>query len=260
VRVVSVHPDVIVVTSAIWQTTCTVVRGGDEAFVIDSPVLPEELEALPSVVDQVGYSFAGLLATHADWDHLLGRLAFPDSALGCAESSAQRLSAEPGEAHRRLRAFDDEHYLARPAPLSLGQVQALPVPGHCDVGDRALDLYPAVGHTADGMAIWAAWASTMIAGDYLSPVEIPMISEGGSLDAYRATLEGLRGVVDRADWVIPGHGGPVEGPRAAELLEEDLEYLAALPERGEDAPLPARRDGPEQRRIHARNVGRLAPA
>jgi glyoxylase-like metal-dependent hydrolase (beta-lactamase superfamily II) len=258
VRVVSVHQDVIVVTSAIWQTTCTIVRGGDEAFVIDSPVLPEELEALPAVVEQVGFTFAGLLATHADWDHLLGRLAFPDAALGCAESSAERLDAEPGAAHRRLRAFDDEHYVKRPAPLSLGQIQVLPVPGHCDVGERSLDLHPAVGHTADGMAIWVPWAATLVAGDYLSPVEIPMISEGGSLDAYRATLEGLRRVVDQAEWVVPGHGGPVEGPRVATLLEEDLEYLAALAERGEDAPLPARRDGPEQRRIHERNLAALA--
>ena len=164
------------------------------------------------------------------------------------------MTAEPGEAHRRLREFDDEHYLSRPAPLSLGQVQALPVPGHCDIGDRAVDLHPAVGHTADGMAIWAGWAATLVAGDYLSPVEIPMISPGGSVDAYRATLEGLRGVVDRAEWVIPGHGGPVEGSRAASLLEEDLEYLAALAASGADAPLPARRDGPEQRRIHERNV------
>jgi glyoxylase-like metal-dependent hydrolase (beta-lactamase superfamily II) len=254
VRAVSVHPDVVIVTSAIWQTTCTILRGGDEAFVIDSPVLPEELEALPAVVEQVGFSFAGLLATHADWDHLLGRLAFPDAALGCAETSAARLTAEPGEAHRRLRAFDDEHYLSRPAPLSLGQVQALPVPGHCDIGDRAVDLHPAVGHTADGMAIWAGWAATLVSGDYLSPVEIPMISPGGSVGAYRATLEGLRGVVHRAEWVIPGHGGPVEGSRAASLLEEDLEYLAALDALRADAPLPARRDGPEQRRIHERNV------
>jgi glyoxylase-like metal-dependent hydrolase (beta-lactamase superfamily II) len=260
VRVVSVHPDVIVVTSAIWQTTCTVVRGGDEAFVIDSPVLPEELEALPAVVEQVGFTFAGLLATHADWDHLLGRLAFPEAALGCAETSAARLAAQPGDAHRRLREFDDEHYLSRPAPLSLGQVQALPAPGHCDVGDRSLDLYPAVGHTADGMAIWVPWANTLVAGDYLSPVEIPMVSEGGSVATYRQTLEGLRGVVDGAEWCVPGHGGPIEGSRAATLLEEDLKYLAALAADGEDAALPARRDGPEQRRIHSRNVARLAAA
>ena len=72
-RVVSLHPDVLVATSRIWQTTCTIVRGsvapakpdtgaagtsgpltvhvsegapgaGAETFAIDSPVLPDELE------------------------------------------------------------------------------------------------------------------------------------------------------------------------------------------------------------------------
>ncbi|MEA2301846.1 MAG: hypothetical protein QOE44_2381, partial [Solirubrobacteraceae bacterium] len=63
-RAVALHPDVIVVTSRVWQTTCTIVRSGDEAFVIDSPVYPDELAALPALLDQAGFGFSGLLATH----------------------------------------------------------------------------------------------------------------------------------------------------------------------------------------------------
>jgi len=160
VRIAALHPDVLVATSAFFQTTCTIVRSGDECFVIDSPVHPEELEVLPAVLQQAGFSFSGVLATHADWDHLLGRLAFPDAALGCAETSAARLTAEPGAAARALRMFDDEQYVQRPRPLSMGQVQALPVPGHLGVGEQELELHPADGHTADGMAVWIGWAST----------------------------------------------------------------------------------------------------
>ena len=134
-RVVGLHSDVLVATSRVWQTTCTIVRSGEECFVIDSPVFPDELEVLPAVLEHAGFALSGLLATHADWDHLLGRLAFPGAALGVAETTAARLTAEPGAAARELRAFDDEHYVDRPAPLSLGQVQALPVPGHCEIGD-----------------------------------------------------------------------------------------------------------------------------
>ncbi|MEA2155803.1 MAG: hypothetical protein QOE11_1943, partial [Solirubrobacteraceae bacterium] len=47
-RVVGLHRDVLVVTSRVWQTTCTIVRNGEECFVIDSPVFPDELEALPA--------------------------------------------------------------------------------------------------------------------------------------------------------------------------------------------------------------------
>src|ERR1700730_2737086 len=104
---VGVHPDVIVATSRVWQTTCTIARAGDEGFVIDSPVYPDELELLPALLEQARFPFSGLLATHGDWDHLLGRLAFPGSPLGCAETTAARLTAEPGAAARELRAFDE---------------------------------------------------------------------------------------------------------------------------------------------------------
>jgi glyoxylase-like metal-dependent hydrolase (beta-lactamase superfamily II) len=250
VRVVGLHRDVLVTTSRVWQTSCAIVRNGEEAFVVDSPVFPDELEVLPSVLEHASFPFTGLLATHADWDHLLGRLAFPGASLGVAETTAARLAAEPGAAARELRAFDDEHYLDRPAPLSLGQVQALPVPGHLGVGAEELELHPADGHTADGMAIWVGWARVLLAGDYLSPVEVPMLSPGGSRDAYLATLRRLEPLVDAAAYVVPGHGEVLEGARAAAILREDVNYLAKLP----DGEPPIARRSPAQRAIHAENV------
>jgi glyoxylase-like metal-dependent hydrolase (beta-lactamase superfamily II) len=252
-RVVGLHPGVLVATSRVFQTACTIVRDGDECFVVDSPVLPDELDVLPALLEQAGFPFSGLLATHADWDHLLGRLAFPDAALGVAETTAARLSAEPGDAARRLRAFDDELYLERPGPLSLGQVQALPVPGHLDVGSQTIELHPTEGHVPDGMALWLGWARVLVAGDFLSPVEIPMISPGGSVSAYLATLERLRPLVEQADHVVAGHGGPIEGVRALAILREDVAYLEGLP----DSSLPIARRSAEQKRIHAENVERL---
>lgn len=252
-RVVAVHEDVLVATSRVWQTTCTIVRGGDEGFVVDSPVLPDELDVLPAVLEQTGFPFSGLLATHGDWDHLLGRLAFPGAALGVAETTAARLTGSPGEAARELRAFDERWYLRRERPLSLGQVQALPVPGHLAVGGQEMELHPADGHTPDGMALWLGWARVLVAGDYLSPVEIPMISEGGSVDAYLATLRRLEPLVEQADVVVPGHGETLDSARALAILREDRAYLEALP----DATLPLARRDDEQRRIHERNVAAL---
>jgi glyoxylase-like metal-dependent hydrolase (beta-lactamase superfamily II) len=113
VQAASLHRDVIVVTSQLLQAHCTIVRApapaaggeapsqggeapsqGGEAFAIDSPVLPEELALLPALVAQAAFPRPrGLLATHADWDHVLAPLAFPEATLGCAESSAERLRA-----------------------------------------------------------------------------------------------------------------------------------------------------------------------
>jgi glyoxylase-like metal-dependent hydrolase (beta-lactamase superfamily II) len=255
-RAVGVHADVIVVTSRVWQTSCVAVRSGEEAMLIDSPVFPDELEILPTVLEQAAFPLAGLLVTHADWDHLLGPLAFPEAPLGCAETTAARLRGEPGAAQRELRSFDERFYVERPRPLSIPGAQALPVPGYCGVGEREMEMHPADGHTADGAAFWIPWAGVLVCGDYLSPVEIPMISPGGSISAYRATLERLRSLVDQAETVVPGHGGPIDSVRAAAILREDLDYVDALERDGAAAPLPLARRTGEQKRVHAENVSR----
>ena len=261
-RALAVHEDVIVVVSGVWQTTCTAVRSGDEGFLVDSPVLPDELDALPALLEQAGFPVSGLLATHGDWDHLLARIAFPEGSLGVGEATAARLSAELGEPQRRLREFDADWYVDGRRPLGLADYQALPVPGRISIGSETvneLELYPADGHTGDGMAVWVPWAEVLICGDYLSPVEIPMISaeSGGSLDAYRETLFRLSPLVNRAATVIPGHGEPLTSQRALEVLAEDLAYLDALAS-GEEVTLPDRRRSTAQKRIHERNSAALA--
>jgi glyoxylase-like metal-dependent hydrolase (beta-lactamase superfamily II) len=253
-----------------WQTNAVLLRGGrddeateeaasaaDEAMLVDSPYFPDELDALPAVARQSGFGVVALLATHADFDHLLGRLAFPDLALGVAETTAARLRAEPGAVQRELREADAEHYVTRERPLQLGALQELPVPGRLELGSEVLELHPAPGHTADGMAILAPHTGVLACGDYLSGVEVPMISPGGSLDAYRATLARLAPLIERVERTVPGHGSPLDRERALRILDEDVDYLDAL-ERGEERPrLPPGRDSSRQRAIHAENLARI---
>ena len=121
------------------------------------------------------------------------------------------------------------------------------MPGKLEVGDGELELHPTEGHVPDGMAVWIPWAKTLVCGDFLSPVEIPMLSEGGSRSAYRATLERLAPLVEQAEHVVPGHGAVLDPVRAAAILREDLAYLETL-------ELPLARRSAEQRRIHAENL------
>jgi glyoxylase-like metal-dependent hydrolase (beta-lactamase superfamily II) len=286
-RAVSLHADVLVVTSSAFQTNCLIVRGDGthadagpsagaqapagspitviaprqpesqaaETFVIDSPVLPDELDAIASLVAQAGFPpVSGLLATHGDWDHLLGRSAFPRLALGCAESTARRLAGELGAAQRELRAFDEELAIAGRAPLALGSVQPLPVPGHCEIGACELELHPTGGHTPDGMAILIGWASVLAVGDYLSPVEIPSFQPGCTIDEYEATLTGLETLLERAEAIVPGHGRVLDRLQARAVLDQDLAYLSALRARESAPQLPPGRDGPRQRKLHGENL------
>ena len=111
-------------------------------MLIDSPYFPDELEALPGLLAGAGFEPDALVATHADYDHLLGRLAFPELALGMGEPSVVRLHQEPGAAQRELRDMDAELYVERDRPLALGHVQTLPVPGQHRAGLRGAGAPP----------------------------------------------------------------------------------------------------------------------
>ena len=93
--------------------------------------------------------------------------------------------------------------------------------------------------------------------DSLSTVELPTLNDGGDLDAYLATLERLRPLVEAAAHVVPGHGPVMDGALALSALEEDAAYLLALRERRSNVELPAGRRGAAQRRLHAENVAAL---
>src|SRR3954469_8173830 len=255
-RAVAAHRDAVVVTSRLWQTTCTALRSGGECMLIDSPYFPDELELLPVLMQQAGFEPVGLLATHADWDHLLGRYAFPGLALGVGSATAERLRAEPGAAQRELRDADSDFYVTRPGPLALGSYQPLPVPGKMQIGDEEIELHPTGGHTPDGVAYLARWARLLVCGDYVSDVEIPWISPGGGIDDYRATLARLAGLVEACETIVPGHGAPHDRERALRIIDEDVDYLAALERGDERVDLPAGRNTKRQRAIHAENLTR----
>ena len=254
-RAVGLHDDVIAVTSRAYATGCVLVRYGGEAFCIDSPVFPDELEILPAI------AAAGRASTSSGCS--------PRTPTGTTCSAATRsrrrrwgrrrrpparLINEPGAAQRELRDFDDEFYVdAAGAAVAAGRAAA-DVPGYVDVGEQTLELHPADGHTVDGMAIWIPWASVLVAGDYLSPVEIPMISTGGSVAAYLATLNRLEPLVEQAD---ARRAGPRRADRRRRARWRSCARTAPTWRRcwrGDDPPLPLARRTKAQREIHAKNA------
>ena len=212
-KAVGLHPDVVVVTSRVWQTTCTLVRSGERG------VLHRLAGAARRARAAAGDRAAGRLPR--------GRLPrrrtptgttcsaatrSPTRRSALPESTAARLRNEPGAAQRELRDFDDEHYVERPGPLSLaGGAQSLPVPGHCGIGERELELHPADGHTVDGMAVVdpvggrARVRRLPLAGR--DPVDLRAAARRR---AYLATLGRLEPLVEQAEHVVPGHGAVMD--------------------------------------------------
>ena len=259
-RVLAVHADLIVLISRFWQTTCTAVRAGDEGFVIDSPVYPDELEAVPEVLEQAGFPVSGLLATHADWDHLLGRIAFPQASLGlrrehggapggrAGAGSARAAGVRRGAVRRRPQAARARRHPVAAGPrASLARAErprARAASGGRSHRRRDRVLHPLAAR------LWCAATTSRRSRSRGSRPD-------GSVEAYLATLERLRALVARAETIVPGHGRPLERADAIRVLDEDVAYLEALVTNGADAPLPAGRRTGAQRRIHAENVERL---
>ena len=228
----------LVLTSALWQVNAVALPLGDETVLVDSVVLPEEVEALPGVLREAGLEPDALVATHAHFDHLLGTAAYPEMALRVGSSTLARLGDEPA---RELADSDAELYLERDRGLSFARAE--------EIDGGRLEVVPADGHAADGIALFDPAAKVLLPGDYLIEIEIPLVSEAGSPEAYLATLDRLAPLVARADVVVPGHGPALARERAAELLDLDRRYVARL----EDGPLRGPRDH-RQQRIHADNL------
>ena len=255
-RAVGLHADVVVATSRAYQTTCTLVRSGGEAFCIDSPIFPDELEIVPALAEQAGFTVVGLLATHGDWDHVLGRYAFPEAPLGCAETTAARLVGEPGAAQRPCASSTRSS-----TSSGRGRCRCRARSGfRCRASSRSATASSSCSRRRatprTGWRSGCPWARVLVVGDYLSPIEIPWLH--GSANAYIATLNRLEPLVEEAEHVVPGHGAPMDGTRAAAILREDRAYLEALLADGEKAKLPIARNNGGQRKIHAENVAHVS--
>ena len=216
-------------SSALWQTNAILVETGGVTVLVDSPVLPDELAALPRP--------DALVLTHAHFDHVLARSAFPDLPLLVGPSTLEVIARGDWEAE--LRESDEELYVERAAWPSLEGAERI----GCDL----FGVVDAPGHAEDGIALFTG--DLVLCGDYLIEPEIPLISEAGSVEHYLDTLDRLEAIVARASTVVPGHGPPLDRARALELIDLDRRYVSDLeagPTRGPDTA--------RQRRIHADNV------
>jgi glyoxylase-like metal-dependent hydrolase (beta-lactamase superfamily II) len=252
---------VLVFVSAIWETTCIAVRAAKDAktVVIDSPVLPAEIDVVRDTLTRSGFEVAQLISTHGDWDHLFGQFGFPDAPHLVADTTIARL-AEEAEAQwnrRQNTLFDQFLYIDRQGPLDLDRLVPTPDSQRFELDTIELELLPTAGHTNDGLALVVPDPPLIMCGDYLSPLEIPKVR--GSVDNYLSTLDLLEQRLTDVELVVPGHGWPLLPDQARILLEEDRRYLHALIEDGEAASLPPNRDTSEQHRVHrVMNVAGLA--
>ena len=142
-RAVGLHADVVVATSRAYQTTCTLVRSAGEAFCIDSPVFPDELEILPALAEQAGFAVVGLLATHARLGPPARPLRVPRGAARRARRRPRRgWSTSPATPSARCASSTKSSTSSARGRCRFRARSGCRCPGSVEVGDRELELQP----------------------------------------------------------------------------------------------------------------------
>ena len=221
-RVVGLHADVLVCTSALLADDVhdrprpLGEDDGAEAFVIDSPVLPEELEALPALLEQVGWP-----CSRAAGD--ARRLGPPARAARVPGRRARR-RRDDGRApdrragRRRARAARLRRRALRRAPARRSR-SASSRRCRCPASSRSARASSSCTRPrATSPTAWRSgspWAKVLdLRATSCRRWRSRCCPRAARARAYRATLERLRPLVEQADHVVPGHGAVLDGVRA----------------------------------------------
>lgn len=210
---------VLAATSRRDRTSSVVVLGPDgTALLIDPAWTPDELDGLAADLVALRLTVAGVVSTHGHFDHLLWHRSF---------GAAPRWGS-PATASASRRAMLDELGPGFPPSAFLAAPPLRPFPPGA-VRWPGRDVLPIVtgAHAPGHTALWIPQGRILLAGDLLSDVEVPLLSdEDPTGAAYRAGLDALEPFVRRAAVVVPGHGAP--GVDGADRLRRDRRWLDAL--------------------------------
>ena len=183
-------------------TNTYVVGHGDVAVIDPGPALPEHVAALLSELR--GERVATIVVTHTHRDHS------PAALLLKQETGAPIVGCAP---HRPFRTPhpDEEAGAAAANDLDYAPDRAL-ADGDRIKGDGfTLEAVATPGHTMNHVAFALPQERALFSGDHVMAWSTTVVAPpGGSMAAYMASLERLRGRDDALYW--PGHGGPVREP------------------------------------------------
>ncbi len=204
--------------------TCTYLIGRGDVTVLDpGPADAGHVEAIVRALP--GERVAAILVSHTHADHspaaalLQARTSAP--IYGCAQHVAAR-DLHAGEINR-LEASADKTY--RPDHI-LQHGEAL------NIGGVTLEAVATPGHTMNHLCFALQEENTLFSGDHVMAWSTTIVAPpDGSMGAYMASLELLRGRAEQIYW--PGHGGPVNEPQrfVRALLHHRRQREAAILQR-----------------------------
>ena len=231
-----IAPGVLVATSELYSTTTTVVAGGTGAgsLLIDPAVTVPELAAIAAQLAAARLLPQAGFATHPHWDHVLWCTDLGDVPRYAAHRAAAAATAGRDELLSGMHAAAPGHDLALFGRLTALAPDAEAIPW----GGPQARVITHDGHAPGHSAVFLPGTGTLIAGDMLSDIEIPLLDLAGHdpLGDYLAGL-GLLAALPGVQHVVPGHGSVGDAAEFRRRVAADVAYLDSLA-RGEDTGDP----------------------
>jgi cyclase len=203
------------------QVTAGVVTGPQWAVVIDTLALPEETLAMREFIEhEIGMPVRYIINTHHHADHAWGNCFFPGATV-IAHTRCRQLLEERGQPS--LEAAKKQNAALRQVKIVLPHMTFEQGEFNLRVGKKNLVLFPAGGHSQDGLGVLVEEDRVLFAGDAFMP--LPYLVDG-NLDDLIASIKriGRMGLEN----IVQGHGDIILRGEIDAAVKENLNYLSAI--------------------------------
>jgi len=194
-------------------TNVYVIRGHRHYFICDTFLGPEPMLQIRSHLEaNFGRRPYVVFNSHADWDHIWGNAAFPDSLILAHQEAPRRMRAEwERDVHQYSRYMKGRVEMTLPN-MVFDSTVAFP--------DDQVVFFHTPGHTLDSSSCMDTSEAILFAGDNVEE-PIPYLYQP-DIHLYQRSLSGY--MVHNPTIVIPGHGAP----GSLEIVERNSHYLGLL--------------------------------